>query len=101
MVDVVLPCLNEAPALPWVLSRVPAGYRVVVADNGSDDGSPGIAEAFGATVVTAHPRGFGAAAHAGLVAATADVVCFLDADGTLDPRQLPLVVEPVVRGQGQ
>jgi glycosyltransferase involved in cell wall biosynthesis len=93
--DVVLPCLDEAAALPWVLSRIPAGYRAIVSDNGSTDGSPEIAAAGGATVVRARPRGFGAAAHAGLQAATADVVCFLDADGSLDPAQLPRVVEPV------
>ncbi|MFC4043042.1 glycosyltransferase family 2 protein [Dactylosporangium siamense] len=96
MPDVVLPCLNEAAALPWVLSRLPDGYRAVVADNGSTDGSPAIAAAHGAVVVHAARRGFGAAAHAGLEAATADVVCFMDADGSFDPRQLPLVAEPVL-----
>jgi glycosyltransferase involved in cell wall biosynthesis len=50
-------------------------------------------------VVDASPRGFGAAAHAGLRAATADIVCFLDADGSLDPRELPRVAEPVLRGE--
>jgi glycosyltransferase involved in cell wall biosynthesis len=98
-VDVVLPCLDEAGALPWVLARMPDGYRAIVADNGSTDGSPDIAARLGATVVHAAPRGFGAAAHAGLVAATADLVCFLDADGSLDPAQLPRVVEPVRAGQ--
>ncbi|GAA3244174.1 glycosyltransferase family 2 protein [Dactylosporangium siamense] len=91
-----MPCLNEAAALPWVLSRLPDGYRAVVADNGSTDGSPAIAAAHGAVVVHAARRGFGAAAHAGLEAATADVVCFMDADGSFDPRQLPLVAEPVL-----
>jgi glycosyltransferase involved in cell wall biosynthesis len=94
--DVVLPCLNEAAALPWVLSRLPDGYRAVVADNGSTDGSPEIAAAHGAVVVHAAPRGFGAAAHAGLRAATGDVVCFMDADGSFDPRQLPRVADPVL-----
>ena len=93
MPDVVLPCLDEAAALPWVLGRMPAGYRAVVADNGSTDGSPSVAASYGATVVHAAPRGFGAAAHAGLLACTDDVVCFLDADGSLDPQQLPRVVE--------
>jgi dTDP-L-rhamnose 4-epimerase len=92
---VVLPCLDEAAALPWVLSRIPAGYRAIVADNGSADGSPRIAAEHGAQVVHVPLRGFGAAAHAGLRAATAPVVCFLDADGSFDPRQLPLVVDPV------
>jgi glycosyltransferase involved in cell wall biosynthesis len=100
MVDVILPCLDEAAALPWVLSRLPAGYRAIVADNGSTDGSAGIAEAHGALVVHVPQRGFGAAAHAGLLAADPpdDLVCFLDADGSLDPAQLPLVADPVRAG---
>src|SRR3982751_6188383 len=97
--DVVLPCLDEAAALPWVLSRIPPGYRAIVADNGSTDGSPAIARAYGATVISVPQRGFGAAAHAGLCAATADVVCFLDADGSFDPAQLPRVVDPVRDGR--
>jgi glycosyltransferase involved in cell wall biosynthesis len=96
--DVVLPCLDEAASLPWVLSRLPAGYRAIVADNGSTDGSAAIAAQLGATVVAVPQRGFGAAAHAGLQAATADVVCFCDADGSMDPAQLPRVVDPVRAG---
>jgi len=98
MTDVVLPCLDEAAALPWVLSRIPAGYRAIVADNGSTDGPAQVATAHGAIVVSVPQRGFGAAAHAGLLAATADVVCFLDADGSFDPAQLPRVAEPVAAG---
>jgi glycosyltransferase involved in cell wall biosynthesis len=98
-VDVVLPCLDEAQALPWVLMRMPPGYRAVVADNGSTDGSADIARAHGALVVDVPQRGFGAACHAGLLAATADVVCFMDADASLDPQELPRVTEPVLAGQ--
>jgi dTDP-L-rhamnose 4-epimerase len=98
-VDVVLPCLDEAAALPWVLSRIPAGYRAIVADNGSTDGSRDLAAGLGARVVTVPRRGFGAAAHAGLEAAEADLVCFLDADGSFDPAQLPRVVDPVRAGR--
>ena len=97
-VDVVLPCLDEAASLPWVLSRLPAGYRAIVADNGSTDGSAAIAAAHGATVVPVPQRGFGAAAHAGLEAATAGFVCFCDADGSMDPAQLPRVLDPVRAG---
>ncbi|MEU9702219.1 glycosyltransferase family 2 protein [Streptomyces sp. NPDC047981] len=87
-VNVVLPCLDEAEALPWVLERVPPGWRAIVVDNGSTDGSPALARALGATVVTEPRRGFGAACHAGLLAADADIVCFCDCDGSLDPALL-------------
>ncbi|MFY9931654.1 MAG: glycosyltransferase [Streptosporangiaceae bacterium] len=88
-VDVILPCLDEAAALPWVLERMPAGFRAIVVDNGSADGSGQLARSLGATVVPEPRRGFGAAAHAGVLAATADLVCFCDCDGSLDPQQLP------------
>ena len=101
VVDVVLPCLDEAGALPWVLARMPAGFRAVVVDNGSSDGSPEVALAHGATVVEAAQRGFGAACHAGLLASTAPVVCFMDADASLDPQQLPRVAGPVVAGSAE
>ncbi len=92
MIDVVLPCLDEAAALPWVLSRMPDGYRPIVVDNGSTDGSASIAAARGAIVVPEPRRGFGAACHAGLLAATSKIVCFMDADASLDPAELPQVV---------
>ncbi|MFB7455961.1 glycosyltransferase family 2 protein [Streptomyces sp. NPDC056188] len=97
-VDVVLPCLDEAEALPWVLDRVPSGWRAIVVDNGSTDGSADIARALGAHVVHEPHRGFGAACHAGLAAATADVVCFCDCDASLDPALLPAVAGPVLDG---
>lgn len=97
-VDVVLPCLDEADALPWVLDRMPPGYRAIVVDNGSSDGSGDLARRLGALVVDQPVRGFGAACHAGLVAATAPVVCFCDCDASLDPRELPHVADPVRRG---
>jgi glycosyltransferase involved in cell wall biosynthesis len=98
-VDVILPCLDEAAALPWILARLPAGYRALVVDNGSTDGSAAVARSYGATVVDAPQRGFGAAAHAGLEAATADIVCFCDADASLDPQELPAVVADVEAGR--
>jgi glycosyltransferase involved in cell wall biosynthesis len=97
-IDVILPCLNEAEALPWVLSRMPAGFHPLVADNGSTDASASIAVEYGATVVRVPQRGFGAACHAGLMAAASDIVCFMDADASLDPRDLPQVAGPVRLG---
>ncbi|TFD91142.1 glycosyltransferase family 2 protein [Cryobacterium lactosi] len=93
-----MPCLNEAGALPWLLGRLPEGYRAIVVDNGSTDDSARIAAAAGATVVFEARRGFGAAAHAGLLRATAPIVAFCDADASMDPQDLPLVVDPVAAG---
>ncbi len=87
-VDVVLPTLDEEQALPWVLSRMPAWARAVVVDNGSSDSSAEIARSFGALVVDAPERGYGAACHAGLLAAEAPLVAFADADASLDPGSL-------------
>ena len=99
MPDVVLPVLNEAGALPGVLERMPPGYRPIVVDNGSTDGSSRIAQDLGARVVREPVRGFGAACYAGLRAATDAVVCFMDCDGSLDPVDLPVVAGPVLEGR--
>ncbi|MFE2876040.1 glycosyltransferase family 2 protein [Streptomyces roseus] len=97
--DLVLPCLNEAEALPWVLARVPAGWRAIVVDNGSTDGSADIARRLGATVVCEPVRGFGAACHAGLLAARADLVCFCDCDASMDPALLASMAARVAAGE--
>jgi glycosyltransferase involved in cell wall biosynthesis len=99
MPDVVLPVLDERDALPWVLERMPAGYAPIVVDNGSTDGSGSLAARLGAQVVQEPRRGFGAACWAGLSAARADVVCFMDCDASFDPRQLPRVADPVACGR--
>jgi glycosyltransferase involved in cell wall biosynthesis len=97
-VDIVLPCLDEAEALPGVLAAMPAGYRVLVVDNGSTDDTVAVATACGATVVSEPRRGYGAAVHAGLLAATADLVGVLDADGSLPPQALPRLVADAANG---
>ncbi|MFQ4150245.1 glycosyltransferase family 2 protein [Arthrobacter sp. LAPM80] len=96
LVDVVLPCLNEVGALPFVLAAMPPGFRPIVVDNGSTDGSGELAEHLGATVVRESRRGFGAAAQAGLEAAEADLVAFCDCDGSMNPGQLIALAAPVL-----
>ncbi len=98
MIDLILPVLDEAEAIRGVLARVPAGFHPIVVDNGSRDDSAQIATREGAEVVDEPRPGFGAACAAGLAAATAPVVCFMDCDGSFDAAELPRVTEPVQRG---
>ncbi|MGK2950750.1 MAG: glycosyltransferase [Acidimicrobiales bacterium] len=98
-VDLVLPVLDEAAALPAVLAAVPAGVRAIVVDNGSSDGSGALAERLGALVVVEPRRGFGSACAAGLAAATADIVAFCDADGSFDLAELSRVCDPIREGR--
>lgn len=98
MPEVILPVLDEAEALPWVLGRMPRGFEPLVVDNGSSDGSAEIAASLGARVIDEPARGFGAACWAGLEAARSELVCFMDCDGSLDPRELPRLASVVESG---
>lgn len=95
-IDLILPARNEAGALAWVLPRIPAGIRAIVVDNGSTDGTAEVARDHDTMVVSEDRPGFGSACWAGLCAATADVVAFMDADASFDPAELHLVVDPVL-----
>jgi glycosyltransferase involved in cell wall biosynthesis len=97
--DLVLPCRDEARALEALLPRVPASYRVIVVDNGSRDGTAAVARAHGASVVVESRPGYGAAVHAGLEAATAEYVAFMDGDGSFDPTELAPLLEDVRQGR--
>ena len=104
-VSVVLPCLNEAatvgPSVRKALEGIERSGRtgeVVVADNGSSDGSDAIAERAGARVVHAPVRGYGAALRRGFAEAKHDIVVMADADDTYDLENLAAVVAPVASG---
>jgi glycosyltransferase involved in cell wall biosynthesis len=99
VIEVILPVLDEAQALPLVLGAFGPGYEPLVVDNGSSDGSAEIARRLGAQVVSEPRRGFGSACYAGLVAARSEFVCFMDADGSLDPGELSKVSDPVSCGE--
>ncbi|MDF9714841.1 glycosyltransferase family 2 protein [Nocardioides sp. ChNu-99] len=97
--DLVLPCRDEAAALRHLLPIVPDTFSVVVVDNGSRDGTADVARSLGARVVAESTPGYGAACHAGLLAATADLVAFMDGDGSFDPAALLPLVEDVRSGR--
>lgn len=97
-VAVVIPALNEAENLALLLPRVRAD-RVIVADNGSDDGTGEIAASHGAIVVREDRRGYGSACLAAirhLEADPPDIVVFLDADLSDRPEHLPSLVTPIL-----
>ncbi len=88
---VLLPCLNEADSLAFVIgeaaaeiARLGLDAEILVSDNGSTDGSPEIAAAAGARIVHAEPRGYGAALLCGIAAAEGKYVIMGDADGSYD-----------------
>ena len=92
---ILMPCLNEArtivsciSAARQFLSRVNVSAEILIADNGSTDGSPELAEAAGARVFKVRPRGYGAAIIGGTAAARGRFVILGDADGSYDFRHL-------------
>ncbi len=97
--DLVLPCKDEAAALIDLLRVIPPQFRVIVVDNGSIDGTAEVARRLGATVVSEDRPGYGAAVHAGVVAAGADYVAVMDGDGSFDPADLMPLLEDVRSGR--
>jgi glycosyltransferase involved in cell wall biosynthesis len=100
--SVIIPALNEEESLPVVLRELPWStlHQVIVVDNGSQDRSADVAAAHGAQVVREPQRGYGAACLAGVQAAPeADVLIFLDADGSFDATEIPALVGPIARGE--
>lgn len=94
-VSVVMPCLNEARTVGVcvgkavrALARLGVSAEVIVADNGSDDGSPKLAASAGARVVHVHQRGYGATLRGGIAAARGRYVIVGDADDSYDFSQL-------------
>ena len=104
-VAALIPALNEEEALPTVLAALPMDrlHSVVVADNGSSDGTARVARTAGAVVVREEERGYGAACLAGIahlsgLAALPEAVVFLDADHPENAERLHLLLEPLARG---
>jgi glycosyltransferase involved in cell wall biosynthesis len=100
-VGVVIPCLNEEEPIADVVREIKAQHvdEIIVVDNGSTDATAQRASDAGAIVVSESRRGYGRACAAGLRAVRADIVCFIDGDGSDVPAFLSHVVGPVARGE--
>ena len=94
--DVVIPCRDEAAALPLVLGAVPDGFRPIVVDNGSSDGTADVARRLGAAVIDEPRPGYGAAVHAGVMAATSEYLAVVDGDDSMDLGELPKLLRAVI-----
>ncbi len=104
-ISVVMPCLNEAETLGACIREALSGIEaagvageIVVADNGSSDGSPALAARLGARVVTVPEKGYGHALQGGIAAARGAFVLMGDADGSYDFSALPRLLAPLQRG---
>jgi glycosyltransferase involved in cell wall biosynthesis len=91
--ELVMPCRDEAGALPDLLAQVPEGIRAIVVNNGSADDTARIAARCGARVVEEPRPGYGAAVNAGICAARAEWVAVIDGDGSLDPGDVRRLLE--------
>ena len=104
-VSVVIPCLNEARSLAFCVDKARKAFEtagisgeVVVADNGSTDGSIAIAEEHGARVIRVAERGYGAALRAGIAGARGPYIIMGDADDSYDFTDVPRFVEKLREG---
>lgn len=107
MVSVIVPCLNEARTIGAVIEEVRRSlnasrwsdtFEIVVADNGSTDGSAQLASSLGARVIPVSQRGYGSALRAGILAARGNIIVMLDADFTYDASYIPQLIDRLLKG---
>jgi dolichol-phosphate hexosyltransferase len=98
-ITIVIPTLNEEETIEYIIERCkPYGDEIVVVDGHSSDRTFEIASNLNVTVLTDNGKGKGAAIRQALNAVTGDIVVFIDADGSHDPRDIPRLIEPIIRG---
>src|SRR5437763_7973172 len=103
-VAIVIPALNEEAALRHLLPEIPGDFAqwIIVADNGSTDHTAAVARAAGAVVASEPTRGYGRNCLKGFKTACslgADIVIFMDGDGSDDPADLPIMLAPIREGR--
>ncbi len=100
-ISLIIPALNEAESLGFLLNEVPLGlvHQVIVVNNGSTDNTAEVAQAAGAVVIHEPRRGYGFACAAGTAAAEGDVLVFLDGDGSFVPGELINLLTPLAQGE--
>ncbi len=103
-IAIVIPALNEEEALGHLLKEIPSDFArwIIVVDNGSVDATALVAKEAGAIVVHEHIRGYGRACWSGFRAAVergAEIVIFMDGDGSDDPVDLPRMLAPLLEGE--
>jgi glycosyltransferase involved in cell wall biosynthesis len=101
-ISIIIPALNEAGSIGHVVAEMPWASiaECIVVDNGSTDNTGSIAVAAGARVIES-PRGYGAACHAGSIAAlhVSDILVFMDGDGSDVIANLERLTSPIARGE--
>jgi glycosyltransferase involved in cell wall biosynthesis len=99
-VSVVIPARNEAANLPFVLTRLPSSYEVIVVDGHSSDDTLAVAEKLrpDAILVRQHLHGKGDAISLGFRHATGDIIVMADADGSMDAAEIPRFIDALLGG---
>ncbi len=102
-IALVIPALNEEVALSYLFAELPRDIAdwIIVADNGSTDSTAAVTRIAGAIIASEPIRGYGRACLKGFEAAStlgADIVIFMDGDGSDDPADLPMMLAPIREG---
>src|SRR5262249_38396987 len=102
-VTLIIRALNEAACIGPLLAELPRGLvqEVLVVDNGSTDDTAGAARRAGARVISEPRRGYGYACAAGVAMANAELLAFMDGDGSFIPAELGTLLAPIIAGSAE